>query len=288
MRRQTRDHRRVRNLAYKIVDVITIQLVDITANIPPYVIGLSRCLASVDAAANVSRSQSDSAKGQPYREALARLRTAIADGQFAPGQRLIEGDLVQQLESNRAHVRLAVAVLVSQNVLEQNGARGTRIVRLSAADALEIISVRSVLEGLCATQAAERMTPARVAQLNDFAAHLEATVAAEDFAAYSRLNHRLHALIQDFSGNQTASSVLAVLACRTGSSPQCRLALQPGRPQTSLPEHLAILRAIASGDAAAAELTMRDHLTSVARAVASAYGAADADGRVDLPLAANA
>ncbi|NUT48252.1 MAG: FCD domain-containing protein, partial [Saccharothrix sp.] len=44
---------------------------------------------------------------------------------------------------------------------------------------------------------------------------------------------------------------------------QFRLATHPGRPQTSLPEHLAIIDAICAGDPEAADHAMRTHLRSV-------------------------
>jgi DNA-binding FadR family transcriptional regulator len=44
---------------------------------------------------------------------------------------------------------------------------------------------------------------------------------------------------------------------------QFRLALRTGRPQVSLPEHLAIIDAIARRDPAAAEAAARSHLGSV-------------------------
>jgi DNA-binding GntR family transcriptional regulator len=44
---------------------------------------------------------------------------------------------------------------------------------------------------------------------------------------------------------------------------QFRLAMQPGRPTTSLPQHLAIIEAVCAGDAPAAEAAMRAHLRSV-------------------------
>lgn len=46
-----------------------------------------------------------------------------------------------------------------------------------------------------------------------------------------------------------------------------RLALPSGRPQQSLPEHLAIIEAIARRDPAAAEAAARAHLRSVIAAL---------------------
>ena len=51
-----------------------------------------------------------------------------------------------------------------------------------------------------------------------------------------------------------------------------RLAMHRDRPNVSLPEHLAIIEAIAAHDAEAAEAAMRTHLTSVLRATREYFG----------------
>jgi DNA-binding FadR family transcriptional regulator len=51
---------------------------------------------------------------------------------------------------------------------------------------------------------------------------------------------------------------------------QFRLALQPGRPRVSLPEHERIVDAIAAGDPEAAEDAMRRHVASVVDALKTA------------------
>ena len=58
---------------------------------------------------------------------------------------------------------------------------------------------------------------------------------------------------------------------------QFRLSLRPGRPQTSLPEHLALIEAVCSGDAAAAENAAKNHLASVAEALRQSAESAETD-----------
>ncbi len=53
---------------------------------------------------------------------------------------------------------------------------------------------------------------------------------------------------------------------------QFRLSLRPGRPQASLPEHLAIIAAVAAGRPAEAEETARSHLRSVIAALQQTEG----------------
>ena len=84
--------------------------------------------------------------------------------------------------------------------------------------------------------------------------------------AYSKLNQRLHAHILRLSGQQVAAALLERLNAQIVRH-QFRLSLRPGRPQTSLPEHLAIIEAVCAGDGPAAEKAAREHLAGVAEAL---------------------
>lgn len=83
---------------------------------------------------------------------------------------------------------------------------------------------------------------------------------------YSDLNHELHALIREFSGQQTAVSLLERLNGQLVRH-RFQLALRPGRPQQSLSEHLAMIDAIRARDPQAAEAAVRSHLASVIEAL---------------------
>lgn len=209
--------------------------------------------------------------GDPHDKVLSQIRVAILHGEFAPGQRLIEADLVRQFESNRAHVRLALVVLANEGLVDRNRNRGASVVRVGLEEALEITQVRGVLEGLCAARAAERMTPERKATLRELAEDMQRAVADTEFLVYSDLNRRLHTLIQEYSANRSANQILERLRGRSGVSHQFRLALQPGRPKRSLQEHLAILYAVVDEDPGAAEAAMRSHLHAVGEAVTAAW-----------------
>lgn len=209
--------------------------------------------------------------GDPHDKVLSQIRVAILHGEFAPGQRLIEADLVRQFESNRAHVRLALVVLANEGLVDRNRNRGASVVRVGLEEALEITQVRGVLEGLCAARAAERMTPERKATVRELAEDMQRAVADTEFLVYSDLNRRLHTLIQEYSANRSANQILERLRGRSGVSHQFRLALQPGRPKSSLQEHLAILYAVVDEDPGAAEAAMRSHLSAVGEAVTAAW-----------------
>ena len=195
-------------------------------------------------------------------DVVGGIREAILSGEFVPNQRLIEADLSEQFGASRAGVRAALAELANEGLIERVQNRGARVRAVSLAEAVEISEVRMVIEGLCAAKAAARATAADAEELTGIGAEMRAAVASGDVLGYSRLNERLHGRIREISGQRTASDVLERLRAQNVRH-QFRLAMHPGRPQTSLPQHLAIIDAIAAGDRDAAERAARDHLRSV-------------------------
>jgi DNA-binding GntR family transcriptional regulator len=71
----------------------------------------------------------------------------------------------------------------------------------------------------------------------------------------------LHREIQRIAGNATATRILSTLRSHLMRL-QYRVILLPGRPQSSLAEHRAIVETICASDADAAEKAMRKHLMS--------------------------
>lgn len=202
-----------------------------------------------------------------------RLRAAILHGTFAPGQRLVEADLCEQLSASRGQVRSALIDLAHEGLVERIANRGARVRVVSLAEAVELTEVRAVVEGLCAAKAAERATPEHCAELRGIGEGMRDALDRGEVLAYAELNVRLHTLVQSIAAQSVADEVLGRLQARNVRN-QFRLSLQPGRPQVSLPEHLAIIEAICAKDPGAAERAMRTHVASVIGALRTA-GAAD-------------
>lgn len=190
------------------------------------------------------------------------IRGAIMSGDFAPGQRLVEAELAERFGASRAAVRDALVLLDGEGLVERIQNRGARVRAVSLEEAVEITEIRMALEGLCAAKAAERASESDHAALREIGERMRAAVGSGDVLGYSELNKELHALVLTISGQRTARAVLDRLRGQNVRH-QFRLATHPGRPQTSLPEHLAIIEAVCAGDTEAAEQAMRAHLRSV-------------------------
>ncbi|MFC9974243.1 GntR family transcriptional regulator [Spirillospora sp. NPDC127200] len=201
---------------------------------------------------------------RPAEPVAARLREAILDGEFVPGQRLVEGDLTDRFAASRAAVRAALLELAGEGLVERVQNRGARVRAVSLEEAVEICELRMVVEGLCAAKAAERITGPEIEELRGLGAEMAEAVASGDVLGYSRLNKRLHDRVQEISAQRTAALVLERLRAQNVRH-QFRLAMHPGRPAVSLPEHRAIIDAVCARDPEAAERAARDHLRSVIR-----------------------
>jgi DNA-binding GntR family transcriptional regulator len=190
------------------------------------------------------------------------LRAAILAGEYAPGQRLVEVDLCERFATSRFILRAAMQELAAQGLVEFQRNRGARVRDVSVAEAIEITEVRIRLEGLVAARAAERISASDTATLRQLVKDMRGAVKNSELLAYSELNARLHGAIRDAAGHETASRLLSQLRDQTARY-QFSLALVPGRPAVSLPQHEAIVAAITARDAEGAEAAMRRHLESV-------------------------
>jgi DNA-binding GntR family transcriptional regulator len=185
---------------------------------------------------------------------------------MAPGQRLVEEELAGTLGVTRASLRAALFDLTAEGLVERIPNRGARVRTISVDEAVAIIECRMVLEGLCAAKAAERVTEPEAARLRQLGADMERSVADGEPLKYSALNHELHRLIRELAGQPVATTLLERLNGQLVRH-QFQLSLRPGRPQQSLPQHLAIIDAIAGRRPAEAEEATRHHLRSVITAL---------------------
>src|ERR1700761_7350892 len=206
-------------------------------------------------------------EGDPARRfVVGHLRNAIMNGDVVPGQRLGEAELAELLGVTRASVRAALFDLSADGLVERIPNRGSRVRAVPVAEAIAITECRMVLEGLCAAKAAERATPAQVERLTGIAEQMATAVAAGEPLKYSALNRELHQTVHEISGQTVAADLLQRLNAQIVRH-QFQLSLRPGRTHVSLPEHQAIVAAIAARDPAAAEAAARAHLASVIEAL---------------------
>jgi DNA-binding GntR family transcriptional regulator len=191
-----------------------------------------------------------------------RLRDDILEGVLPPGERLIEVQLSDRYGVGRAAIRSALVELDGEGLVRRETNRGATVRRITVTEAIEITEARGVLEGLVARRAAERASEAERDELRALVAEMTVAVEADDKLRYSKLNRTLHAALRRIARHGVADDLVANLRNRAAHH-QFRLAVIPGRAAESLAQHAAVVAAVTSGDADAAEQAMRSHLASV-------------------------
>ena len=79
----------------------------------------------------------------PRADGYEDLRNAIVSGELLPGERLLEEDLSAKLGLGRAAVRMALARLEHDGLVERERHRGARVRRVSQSEAVEILELSS-------------------------------------------------------------------------------------------------------------------------------------------------
>jgi DNA-binding GntR family transcriptional regulator len=191
---------------------------------------------------------------------IGSIRHGILEGNYAPGQRLIEGELTETLGISRGPLREALRRLAADGLVELEPYRGAAVSRLTRAELANTLMVREMLEGLAARLAVERIAeggnrPKALAAISA----LKRSAALQEPGTYLEENNEFHNLIVDLSGNDVLGRQIAQLQLPTLRAAFFRL-FDATLQTASLAQHGEILDAIVDGDAGRAERVMRRHV----------------------------
>src|SRR4029079_6883226 len=98
---------------------------------------------------------------------LEKLRDAILDFRFQPGERLVERTLCDRLGVSRTVVREVLRHLEAEGLVEIIARQGPIVARLDPEQVAEIYELRGLLEANAARACAEQSTPELVQRLRE-------------------------------------------------------------------------------------------------------------------------
>lgn len=191
-----------------------------------------------------------------------QLLDAIAAGAVAPGVRLVQGAIAEQMNVSRTPVREALLRLEREKILDSVDRGGFVVRTISSDDARQIYQVRQAIEGHGARLVAEGRDPAAAA-----AALLPLVDATEQWdpteglkVAFQR-NDALHRGVIEATANQVLVAAFDLVWARAQSFLMYAV-LVAVEPLAEVPGtgHRDILQAIAAGDGHKAQETMIAHI----------------------------
>ena len=198
-----------------------------------------------------------------------RLRAALLEGRFAPGEKLNEASLSSMLTVSRTPVRSALHSLTADGLLDYVPNRGYSVRSVDRDRMRSIFDVRGALEGLAARLAAGQGLDE--SQQASFTQALAAgdrildkgRLLAADRALYGDVNARIHAAILDAAGNRMLHDMLRLCHNIPVSSERNVLWDDFRWVRRSHEDHHILYEAISSRDATRAERVMKEHIHSV-------------------------
>ena len=191
--------------------------------------------------------------------AYERILTAILDGDFAPGDRLIMDRLAAELGISRTPVRDALRRMEADGLV-QPATKGFVIRSLDAADVQAMYEVREPVEGWAARVAATRAADAGSA-MADALVGLENVPVDEPSAAY-RANRDFHRAIVLAAGNPVLVDCFDTIWGRGLALLSFAESARHGST-VDYEEHRVLHEAVMSGDPDRAEVEMLDRKSVV-------------------------
>lgn len=191
-----------------------------------------------------------------------QIEKAVLRGELAPGERLIERTIAEQLRVSKTPVREALRTLARKGVVETNPYRGTVVRTISATEATHIYEVRLLLEPDAVVSALRNHDATSLEMCEEvLQAASTAGSGGGDLADLSILNRRFHRLLYARCGNDLLRRILDDVQDQVAM-----ITVATWRRRTSwtaeASEHTAILEAVRSGDPQQVRQLMRDHIST--------------------------
>ncbi len=145
----------------------------------------------------------------PLRDVVFKtLREAILKGNLAPGERLMEIQLANQLGVSRTPIREAIRKLELEGLVIMIPRRGAEVARITEKDLRDVLEVRASLEELAIGLACERITDEEIGELRRALENFREVLRKGDVTKIAESDVDFHDII--FSATQNARLIQIV------------------------------------------------------------------------------
>jgi DNA-binding GntR family transcriptional regulator len=226
------------------------------------------------------RITANSRKRARPQEVYEQLRALIVDGRLAPGTRIVETDVATRLGVSRTPVRGALQRLQQEGyVVDSPTLQQTRptVAPLTSDDAHELFLLVGALEGLAAYRAALGSAAARTALAADLttindAFRTAAAAARPDHTRIFELDERFHRCYMKAAGPRVRS-LHDTVKPQAERYERLYVSMLTSELHTSVVEHRAIIKAIRTGNAQAAQAAVETNWRNAAERLAAVVSA---------------
>jgi DNA-binding GntR family transcriptional regulator len=190
-----------------------------------------------------------------------RLRDMIIQNELAPGDRIREREVCEELQVSRTPLREALHKLASEGLIELVPNRGAVITRPSTEEISDMLQVLGVLEAFAGERVCNFISDEELAEIKALQYEMLAAYARQDRLKYFKLNQKIHLAIVKAARSDTLLSLHSRLNARL-----YRIRYQSNLKNetwgSAVAEHDRILEALENRDAEKLSSLLRQHLKS--------------------------
>ncbi len=194
-----------------------------------------------------------------HQEVATRLRQRIVEGLIAPGSKLNERELAEQLNVSRTPLREAIRALAAEGLVELLPNRGAVATQLSAQDVADTFEVIAGLEGQSGELAAQRITDTELAEIRALHYEMLAAFTRRDLSTYYRLNAQIHTRINAAARNPVLTRTWATVNARLQAL-RFRSNFDEAKWQRAVDEHERMVALLAARDGDGLRRLLVQHL----------------------------
>ena len=178
---------------------------------------------------------------------FSKIREDILEGVYKEGEPIRESAIAKEMGVSRTPVREAIRQLELEGLVESIPNKETVVAGISEQDVQDIFLIRSKLEGIAGSKAAEKITDAQLDEMEEILALTKFYVEKHDVNQLKALDHRFHDIIYDATQSKILKHVLSDFHHYIQKSRKSSIAT-PGRAKKLLEEHQAIYEALKARD----------------------------------------
>ena len=178
-----------------------------------------------------------------------RLRQLIVEGAIAPGAKLNERALAEQLHVSRTPLREAIRMLAAEGLVDLLPNRGAVAAQLSAQSIADTFEVVAGLEGQSGELAAGRITEGELSEIRALHYEMLAAHTRRDLPTYYRLNATIHNQINAAARNPVLAHTYRTVNARLQAL-RFRSNLDESKWSRAVQEHERMIELLAARDGA--------------------------------------
>lgn len=196
------------------------------------------------------------ATGELYR----RMREAILKGELKPGERLVRRVLAKKYGVSHIPVTEVLMKLERDGLVESAPMFGARVKAITPELIIQEQELREAIECHCARLCAERMTAEKLARLRKLAPVVDRLMSGGDSSSWAGMNRHLEFHLE--IARQTEVPLLEQELQRVGFLDLMRATWINSTAFYKMPRdwHQSLVKVLATGKPAAAEVAMRKHV----------------------------